>query len=92
MLLPSEAASLGQPSSSSSWLAQDSRASSTDNNSLGMAEHSGDPKQKDQLHQIKFNNEPEKCKIFLVQFALVFSGFIGALQITITTGNHHLKL
>ena len=31
-------------------------------------------------------------KIFLVQFALVFSGFIGALQITINIGNHHFKL
>jgi len=43
VLLPSEAAALGQPSSPSSGLAQDSRASGTHNHGLGMAEHGGDP-------------------------------------------------
>jgi len=42
VLLPSETAAFGQPSPASGWLTQDSGASGTHNNSLGVTEHCGD--------------------------------------------------
>jgi len=43
VLLPSETATLSQPGSASSGLAEDGGAAGADNNGLGVAENRGDP-------------------------------------------------
>ena len=47
MLLPPEAAALGEPGSAPSGLTEDSGAAGTDHDSLGVTEDRGDPDQRE---------------------------------------------